>query len=180
DPDVIMVGEIRDNETAEIAVQASLTGHLVLSTLHTNDAPSAVARLLEMGVEPYLAASSFMGVLAQRLVRTICPHCKEQYAPSESEAAYFTDPPEKLWHGAGCDKCNNTGYLGRIAIFELLTADDDIRQLITERAPAHRIRALLNEKGMTTLRSDGMKKAREGLTTLEEVIRVTQVENADL
>ncbi len=183
DPDVIMVGEIRDNETAEIAVQASLTGHLVLSTLHTNDAPSAVARLLEMGVEPYLAASSFMGVLAQRLVRTICPHCKEEYSPSESESAYFMDPPgklEKLWRGAGCDKCNGTGYLGRIAIFELLIADDEIRQLITERAPAHRIRAVLSDKGMTTLRSDGLLKTREGLTTLEEVIRVTQVENADL
>jgi general secretion pathway protein E len=180
DPDVIMVGEIRDQETAEIAVQASLTGHLVLSTLHTNDAPSAIARLLEMGVEPYLAASSFMGALAQRLVRTICPHCKEEYKPSKSETAYFEVKPKLLWHGTGCDKCNDSGYLGRLAIFELLTADDEVRQLISERAPAHKFKQLLAKKGMTTLRLDGMRKAALGLTTLEEVIRVTQVENADL
>ncbi|MEE8386912.1 MAG: ATPase, T2SS/T4P/T4SS family [Dehalococcoidia bacterium] len=124
DPDVIMVGEIRDRETAEIAVQASLTGHLVLSTLHTNDAASAVARLLEMGVEPYLAASSLMGALAQRLVRNICPHCKEEYKTTPSEAAYFKNgtnglkAPATLWRGKGCDECNHTGYLGRIALFE--------------------------------------------------------------
>ena len=179
DPDVIMVGEIRDRETAEIAVQASLTGHLVLSTLHTNDAPSAVARMLEMGVEPYLAASSLMGVLAQRLVRTICPHCREEYAPAESEAKYFangTSAPGKLWRGTGCDKCNGTGYLGRIALFELLVTDDELRGMITERAPAYTIKTRM--KG--SLRADGLMKAREGLTTLEEVLRVTQTDNADI
>jgi general secretion pathway protein E len=181
DPDVIMVGEIRDRETAEIAVQASLTGHLVLSTLHTNDAPSAVARLLEMGVEPYLAASSLMGVLAQRLVRTICPHCREEYGPEKTETSYFEKPlPEKLFRGSGCDKCNHTGYLGRIAVFELLVADDEFRQLVSDRAPAHQLKAYLQEKGMKSLRSDGFSKAREGVTSLEEVLRVSQMEHADI
>ena len=181
DPDVIMVGEIRDRETAEIAVQASLTGHLVLSTLHTNDAPSAVARLLEMGVEPYLAASSLMGVLAQRLVRTICPHCGEEYKPEKAETSYFEKPlPGKLFRGSGCGKCNGSGYLGRIAVFELLVVDDGLRQLISDRAPAHHLKAYLQEKGMKIIRSDGLEKAREGVTTLEEVLRVSQMEHADI
>jgi general secretion pathway protein E len=180
DPDVIMVGEIRDRETAEIAIQASLTGHLVLSTLHTNDSPSAVARLLEMGVEPFLAASSFAGALAQRLVRVLCEHCRESYSPSDTEAAYFEARPEKLWRAKGCERCGGNGYMGRLAIFELLVADDQLRQLISERAPAHRLKAHAVSRGMKSLRLDGLDKAVQGITTLQEVLRASQSDNADL
>src|SRR5512135_800084 len=144
DPDVIMVGEIRDIETAEIAIQASLTGHLVLSTLHTNDSPSAIVRLVDMGVEPFLVASSLMAVLAQRLVRVICPHCKEPYAPSEVELSYFENLPPAgnliLYRGRGCDKCQDKGYLGRTAIFETLIITDAIRQMISDKVNAQVIR----------------------------------------
>jgi general secretion pathway protein E len=180
DPDVIMVGEIRDFETAEIAIQASLTGHLVLSTLHTNDAPSAVTRLLDMGVEPFLVASSLTGVLAQRLVRVICPHCKEAHAPSTEEAAYFPVAPERLWKGRGCEKCGGKGFAGRSGIFELLVVDGDIRRLITEKADAQSIKAAAAGKGMKTLRADGLEKALAGTTTIEEVLRVTQKDYADI
>jgi len=180
DPDVIMVGEIRDRETAEIAIQASLTGHLVLSTLHTNDAPSALTRLVDMGVEPFLAASSLSAVLAQRLVRVICPKCKESYSPDETEASYFQKPPGELYKGSGCDYCNDTGYHGRLAIFELLNVNDSIRHLISERADASRIRTAAMEGGMRSLRQDGMDKALTGQTTVEEVLRVTREENADI
>lgn len=181
DPDVIMVGEIRDRETAEIAIQASLTGHLVLTTLHTNDASSAVVRLTDMGVEPFLVASSLIGVLAQRLVRVICPACKEPYPPSEVEKAYFADAPflksraaSNLYRGKGCDACLGKGYLGRIGIFELLIVDDSVRQSISLRADAMRIRNAAVAQGMRTLRADGLEKALHGVTTIEEVLRVTQ------
>lgn len=181
DPDVIMVGEIRDLETAEIAIQASLTGHLVLSTLHTNDAASAVTRLIDMGIEPFLIASSVMGVMAQRLVREICTDCKESYTPSEIERSYFLDSslvtsgrPLSLYRGRGCEKCNGKGYAGRTGIFEFLTIDDEIRHMITERTDAQSIKNLALSRGMKTLRADGIEKVLSGTTTLEEVLRVTQ------
>lgn len=177
DPDVIMVGEIRDFETAEIAIQASLTGHMVLSTLHTNDAPSAITRLVDMGVEPFLAASSLLGVLAQRLVRVICPHCKEAYEPTEEELKYVSVPV--LYKGKGCEKCAGKGYLGRLGIFELLAISDEIRGMITDKSDAQSIRTRALALGMTTLRSDGFEKAAKGITTIEEILRVTQKDYAD-
>ena len=187
DPDVIMVGEIRDLETAEIAMQASLTGHLVLSTLHTNDAPSALVRLIDMGIEPFLVASSLTVVLAQRLARTICPHCKESYEASAVERSYFTDaslivhPSSfQLYRGRGCDKCNEKGYLGRTGIFELLAIDNAIRPMITDRIDSQSIKNYAVSHGMKTLRVDGLEKVMRGVTTLEEVLRVTQKDYADL
>jgi len=180
DPDIIMVGEIRDVETAEIAIHASLTGHLVLSTLHTNDASSAVTRLLDMGVEPFLVASSLLGVLAQRLVRKICPHCRKEYSIEESERRYFTDPPPVLYRGEGCDRCKQTGFLGRMGIFELMLIDYDIRTLITGKSDASSIKEASIKGGMTTLRKDGLQKARDGKTTIKEVLRVTQKDYADI
>ena len=179
DPDVIMVGEIRDFETAEIAIQASLTGHLVLSTLHTNDAPSSIARLVDMGVEPFLVASSLIGILAQRLVRVICPSCKESYRPTEEEAKYissFVLHPSTFvfYRGKGCNKCNGKGYLGRTGIFELLIIGDEIRHLITQGTDSQSIKNVAISKGMKTLRIDGFEKAISGITTIEEVLRVTQ------
>lgn len=183
DPDVIMVGEIRDVETAEIAIQASLTGHLVLSTLHTNDAPSAIVRLIDMGVEPFLVASSLMAVLAQRLVRVICPHCKEPYAASEVERSYFENLPSGsnfvLYRGKGCDKCQDKGYLGRTAIFETLIITDAVRQMISDKVNAQVIRNVAVSGGMKTLRSDGFEKVIKGITTVEEVLRVTQKDLAE-
>ena len=179
DPDVIMVGEIRDFETAEIAIQASLTGHLVLSTLHTNDAASAITRLLDMGVEPFLVASSLTAILAQRLVRTLCPFCKEGYAPAESEAAYFIRPPAMLFRANGCGKCRDSGYSGRTGIFELLIMDNNTRQMTTSRRDSQVIRDYAVNNGMKTLYSDGIDKAAEGITTLEEVLRVIQKDYAD-
>ena len=173
DPDIIMVGEIRDIETAEIAIQASLTGHLVLSTLHTNDAPSAITRLIEMGVEPFLAASSLIAIIAQRLVRMICPYCKEEYIPSEGEKAYFPFEISRLYRGSGCEKCKYTGYLGRTGIFEILVIDKDLRKMITERIDSQSIKQKAILKGMKTLRKDGLNKVLKGITTLEEVLRVT-------
>jgi len=179
DPDIIMIGEIRDRETAEIAIQASLTGHLVLSTLHTNDAASAVTRLTDMGIEPYLISSSVVAVMAQRLVRVICPDCKQPYNPQGgtvcwAELQQVTKGFVKLYQGAGCEKCLQTGYLGRTGIFELLLVDDRIRNMIVEREEAHLIKQAAVAKGMTTLRLDGLRKAVAGTTTLEEVYRVTQ------
>jgi general secretion pathway protein E len=152
DPDVIMIGEIRDYETAQIAIQASLTGHLVLATLHTNDAASAVTRLTDMGVEPFLLSSSLLGVLGQRLVRKLCPQC----------------------HGKNCPKCNQTGYLGRTGIFELAVANDAIRALIHRRASEAEVRAAAIEAGMTLMRDDGERLVREGITSREELVRVTR------
>jgi general secretion pathway protein E len=180
DPDVIMVGEIRDLETAEMAMQASLTGHLVLSTLHTNDAPSALVRLIDMGIEPFLVASSLTVVLAQRLVRTICPHCKVPYLPSDSEQSYFSAPPGNLYRGAGCEKCNDKGYFGRTGIFELLVIDNEIRPMITDKVDSQSIKNYAISRGMKTLRQDGIEKVIDGVTTLEEVLRVTQKDYADI
>ncbi len=181
DPDVIMVGEIRDAETAEIAIQASLTGHLVLSTLHTNDAASAIVRLVDMGIEPFLVASSLIGVLAQRLVRTVCPHCREPYEPSDTEKSYLAGlnltghaATLPLYRGKGCDTCGGRGYLGRAGIFELLVIDDKVRQLIADKADAKQIKNAAAANGMMTLRRDGFEKTISGLTTVEEVLRVTQ------
>jgi len=175
DPDVIMVGEIRDLETAEIAIQASLTGHLVLSTLHTNDAPSAVTRLLDMGIEPYLLASSLTGVIAQRLVRTICPHCKLSYEPSPAERNYFDKPPERLFRGKGCPECKGSGYFGRTGLFEVFLIDNEIRGFISMKKDSETIKQYAISRGMKTLRMDGLRKVLKGITTLEEVLRVTQI-----
>jgi general secretion pathway protein E len=179
DPDVILVGEIRDRETAEIAIHSALTGHLVLSTLHTNDAAGAVTRLLEMGVEEYLLPSSLIGVLAQRLVRTICLKCR---APREISQAFREEivreagfePEGDLSIGKGCDECGGTGYRGRTGIFELLTVDEGIKDLVLSRADAGAIRERAVAGGMTLLREDGWDKARHGITTIEEVLRVTR------
>ena len=178
DPDRIMVGETRDLETAQIAIQASLTGHLVFTTLHTNDAPGAVARLIDMGVEPFLIASSLEGVLGQRLVRRICKGCKTPYEPSESVLRQIGlsvhDIGDKnFYYGTGCDQCNQTGYKGRKGIYELLDVTEPIRELITARAPSVVIRQKAIELGMTTLRSDGLRSIFEGETTIEEVLKYT-------
>ena len=178
DPDRIMVGETRDLETAQIAIQASLTGHLVLTTLHTNDAPGAVARLIDMGVEPFLIASSLEGVLGQRLVRKICTHCRQPYEPSEAILRQIGltihDIGDKnFYYGAGCAECNNTGYKGRKGIYELLDITEPIRELITQRAPSQVIRQKAIEHGMNTLRNDGLRSIFEGETTIEEVLKYT-------
>ncbi|GFO69378.1 type II secretion system protein GspE [Geomonas limicola] len=178
DPDIVMIGEIRDAETAEIAMQASLTGHLVLSTLHTNDAATAVTRLIDMGIEPFLVASSLSTVLAQRLVRVICPHCKESYAP-ERDYPGIQVPPV-LYRGRGCEKCFNLGTIGRIGIYELLPIDSEICSMIIRRTPAGVIKEYAISRGMKTLREDGLEKVRQGVTTIEEVLRVTQEDYADL
>jgi general secretion pathway protein E len=178
DPDIIMVGEIRDGETAEIAMQASLTGHLVLSTLHTNDAATAVTRLTDMGVEPFMVASTLSAVLAQRLVRVICPHCREPYEP-EREYAGIT-LPELLYRGRGCDKCFNLGSMGRTGIYELLLIDSELCSMIIRQVPAGVIKEYAVSRGMRTLREDGLAKAAAGITTIEEVLRVTQEEYAEL
>jgi len=178
DPDVIMVGEVRDLETAQIAVQASLTGHLVLSTLHTNDAPGAITRLIDMGSEPFLISSTLMAVLGQRLVRTICKNCRTPFEPTESQLALLNLSPHDLgdkvfYYGRGCSNCNDTGYRGRKGIFELLVASDTIRSLITERAPTVVLRQKAVELGMVTLREDGLRSIFEGDTTIEEVVKYT-------
>ncbi len=179
DPDIIMIGEIRDRETAEIAIQASLTGHLVLSTLHTNDAASAFTRLIDMGIEPYLISSTVVAVMAQRLVRVICPSCRAPYDPqsgivSWSELQTVAKGFIKLHKGAGCEKCLESGYLGRTGIFEMLLVEDRIRDLIVRRQGSHIIKQAAIEQGMATLRQDGLRRALAGVTTLEEVVRVTQ------
>ncbi|MGB9715555.1 MAG: type II secretion system ATPase GspE [Thermodesulfovibrionales bacterium] len=177
DPDIIMIGEIRDLETAEIAIQSALTGHLVFSTLHTNDAPSAITRLLDMGVENFLLSSTIRGILAQRLVRVICPSCKEvdpSAADKEELAILGIDSDAPLFRGRRCEKCAFTGYYGRSGIFELLVVDDDIRKLILRRADSNQIREMARRHGMKTLLEDGAKKVKMGITTLSEVLRVTQ------
>lgn len=176
DPNIVMVGEIRDTDTAEIAVRASLTGHLVLSTLHTNDAISTISRLRDMGVEPYLIASSLLGVVAQRLVRKICPDCREDHKPTEQESIMLRRhglPEHVIYHGRGCGSCNNTGYRGRIAIHEVLTINDRLRQLITESASIEELRAAGKSQGMVQLMEDGFLKVSKGITTLQEVMRET-------
>jgi type II secretion system protein E len=181
DPNVVMVGEIRDSETADIAIRASLTGHLVFSTLHTNDAPSAFTRLTDMGIEPFLIASSVEAVQAQRLIRTICPHCKTEKKVDHSYLRRIGFPEAdietaKIWHGAGCEHCRQQGYQGRKGIYELLLVSEALRPLIMNRAPATTIAQLAIQHGMRTLRTDGWKKVKEGTTTIEEVLRVTQTE----
>ncbi|HHL40969.1 MAG TPA: type II secretion system protein GspE [Deltaproteobacteria bacterium] len=176
DPDVIMVGEIRDAETAEIATQASLTGHLVLSTLHTNDTASAVTRLIDMGIEKFLVASSLTAVLAQRLVRVLCPRCRESYEPDRAGTRWFAQPPPRLWRPVGCDECFNTGYRGRTGIFEMLVVDRGLRSVLLEHQDADTIKGYAVEHGMKTMFEDGLDKARRGVTSVEEVLRVTQDE----
>ena len=178
DPDIVMVGEIRDQETAVMAIQSALTGHLVFSTLHTNDAASAVTRLLDLGIEPYLVASSLVGVLAQRLVRRVCTHCGEPYTPDAAqlellEHTLHAERSDDFRRGAGCEKCRHTGYAGRAGCFELLTVDDDARHLIQRRATAAEIGAAAKRSGMKTLGDDGMRKAAMGLTTVDEVMRIS-------
>ena len=181
DPNVIMVGEIRDLETAEIAIRAALTGHLVFSTLHTNDAPSAFTRLIDMGIEPFLVASSVESVMAQRLVRTICPHCKTEQKVEANYLRRIGYPEEdiataKFSRGAGCEACRQLGYQGRMGIYELLILNEALRPLILNRAPASTIAQKAIEFGMRTLRTDGWNKVKAGQTTIEEVLRVTQIE----
>jgi type IV pilus assembly protein PilB len=182
DPDIIMIGEIRDKETADIAIHSSLTGHLVFSTLHTNDAPSSATRLIDIGVEPYLAASSLAGVLAQRLVRKLCPKCRKEYKPSEEElsvvsrqlTAESSQPKATFYKPVGCKDCRNTGYKGRTGIFELLIPDNGIKELIIKKAPAHQIKDAACRQGMQTLRQDGFEKVVQGITSLSEVLSVTE------
>jgi general secretion pathway protein E len=173
DPDVIMVGEIRDAETLNTAIESSLTGHLVLSTLHTNGAVATLTRLLEMGVEPYLLASALAGVVAQRLVRKTCESCKRPIPVPESVKHLFGDsPPKTMFHGAGCTNCRGIGYLGRVGVFELLTMDAALRRLLNARASEDEIMAAARESGLSTLREEALALVRSGTTTLEEIARV--------
>ena len=178
DPDVIMIGEIRDVETAQIAVQASLTGHLVLATLHTNDSFAAIARLMDMGVEPFLLASSLSGVLAQRLVRNLCPHCKQAEAPDATEQALMNLPkqamPKVIYRAVGCTHCHGTGYIGRTGIYELLIMDDHMRRLVHERSSEQALKQYALQQAMHDLRADGMRWVVEGVTSLEELLSVTR------
>ncbi len=180
DPDVIMIGEIRDRETAEIAIHASLTGHLVFSTLHTNDAASAATRLIDMGIEPFLVASSVVAVLAQRLLRQVCIDCKQPYHPADEELIRLGIVPPKVrptfFRGTGCPACSQTGYRGRTGIFELLVLDDEIRRLVGNKADSGSIRQAAMAKGMVTLKDEGAEKVFQGITTTEELMRITQQE----
>jgi type IV pilus assembly protein PilB len=178
DPDVIMVGEIRDNETARIAVQAALTGHLVLSTLHTNDAATSVTRLVNIGIEPYLIAASLNAAVAQRLVRRICPKCKEPDKVPDKMRKYIEKAgadPNAIIHGAGCDACRGSGYVGRAGIFELLVIDDGFRDMIHQDTSVSNMRRAFRDSGQDTLFDDGIKKVKQGITTIEEVLRVTEM-----
>ncbi len=176
DPDVIMVGEIRDTESALIGIEAALTGHLVLSSLHTNDAPSSLTRLVEMGIEPFLVSSSIECVVAQRLVRRLCTSCRrETTVPAEALDRGEDPSPVTVYESVGCDRCAGTGYHGRVGVFEVMTLTEEIRALVVERASADRIAAVAIEQGMSTLREDGMAKVAEGETSLAEVGRVTGV-----
>jgi len=179
DPDIIMVGEIRDHETAQIAIESALTGHMVLSTLHTNDAPGAITRLIDMGIEPFLVASALVGCIAQRLVRRICPNCREPYSPPEEAVAKFglnlADTNIVFYHGRGCDHCKGTGYKGRCGIYEMMTINDSIRPLILRNAPTVEVKDAAIENGMVTLQEDGLRKVLEGTTTIEECLRVVYV-----
>ncbi len=179
DPDVVLIGEIRDAETATSAIQASLTGHLVLSTIHTNDAPSAFTRLVDMGIEPYLVSSTVEGVLAQRLVRRLCPVCRTEYLPGRDELPADLILPENqsLFRAVGCRECNQTGYAGRVAIFELLINNSRIRRLCMEQAPASEIRTVAVQQGMQTLREMGWQRVLDGETSLEELVRVCPIES---
>jgi general secretion pathway protein E/type IV pilus assembly protein PilB len=183
DPDVVLVGEIRDKETAEIAVQASLTGHLVFSTLHTNDAPGAATRLIDMGIEPYLVASSLEVVVAQRLVRVICKECNQEVPESETKLIreeFGNLVPPVLYKGAGCRNCQGTGYRGRQGIFEMMSISNELRSMILERVPSHHLRQVAVKEGMVSLRTDGWRIVRDGRTTVDEVMRNTKDEEAGI
>ena len=188
DPDVVMVGEIRDGETAEIAIQASLTGHLVFSTLHTNDAASAVTRLVDMGVEPFLVSSSVNGIMAQRLIRRLCNDCKRPVVPSETELAqlsysrdrFMAETDGHVYEAVGCQECMDTGYRGRTGIHELMVVDDEIRQLIMQNVDSATLKKVAIGKGMQTLRDVGALKVMSGETTISEILRVTQDDLLDL
>jgi type IV pilus assembly protein PilB len=178
DPDVIMVGEIRDLETAEIAAQASLTGHIVFTTLHTNDAPSSIARLLDLGVEPFLITATLEGIVAQRLVRKICEKCKTPFEPTEAQLMELGLTPadvkgKNFYYGRGCNKCNNTGYRGRTGIFEIMVFTDEIRELIMNQASTGLLRAAGLKAGMKLLRENGLAAIYDGITTIEEVVKET-------
>ncbi|OQX84035.1 MAG: hypothetical protein B6D53_01045 [Candidatus Omnitrophica bacterium 4484_49] len=175
DPDIILVGEVRDLETAEICVRAALTGHLVLSTLHTNDSASAITRLIDVGIEPYLLNPSLLMVAAQRLVRILCPNCKEAYEPTEDVVKYLKVKKDLIFRAKGCEQCRYTGYKGRTAIYELIPVDDDVRTLITSRASAQEIKDLAEKKGYLSLWDSGIRKVEEGITSIEEVLRVTLI-----
>ena len=177
DPDVIMVGEIRDEETARISVQAALTGHLVLSTLHTNDAPSSITRLINIGVEPYLISAAVNGVLAQRLVRRICENCKEEYVPGDDVKRALAKAgmeADRLWRGKGCERCRKTGYSGRCGIYEMVVLDDAIRDMVAGRPNVTELRRYCKEHGMVTLREDGIRKMKRGVSSLEEILQATE------
>jgi type IV pilus assembly protein PilB len=177
DPDVVMLGEIRDAETARIAVQAALTGHLVFSTLHTNDAPASVTRLINIGVEPYLISAAVNAILAQRLVRKICQQCKEEFVPTDDMKEFLTLQgfgEVTTYKGKGCDKCRKTGYTGRLGIYELMVMDDSMRDIITRNPDVNQLRKLAREKGLVCLREDGFRKVVKGLTTVDEILRVTE------
>lgn len=182
DPDVVLVGEIRDLETAENATQASLTGHLVFSTLHTNDSASAFMRLCDMGVEPFLVASTVEGVLAQRLVRVLCDDCKEPFHPILTDlpidfpAIHRLDPKLMLYRPVGCDGCRKTGYHGRLGIYELLVTNEEIRQMMTQKGTSEAIKQVAIRNGMETMRMDGWKKVMAGITTIDEIVRVTKAD----
>jgi general secretion pathway protein E len=178
DPDVILVGEIRDQETADLAMRAALTGHLVFSTLHTNDAIGAIPRLIDMGIEPFLLASALTAVIGQRLVRCICPGCKVEREDSELVLAELQvelphDSPPRLWTGAGCQACSNTGYSGRAGIYEIIQVTDQLHAPIVHGPDIAAIRAMIHKQGMPTMFQDGLQKALNGVTTLEEILRVT-------
>jgi type IV pilus assembly protein PilB len=176
DPDVIMVGEIRDEETARVAVQAALTGHLVLATLHTNDAPGTVTRLVDMGIEPYLLSSALLGVVAQRLTRTICPDCETKYFPTEAEladASLHEMRGRPFKRGGGCKKCHDTGFRGRLGLYEVMEVTPSVRRLIHRAAAAQEIRDVLRKEGRADLRTEGIALAMEGRTSLDEILRVT-------
>ncbi len=176
DPDIILVGEIRDRETAEVAIQSALTGHLVFATLHTNDSSSAFTRLIDMGVEEFLVASTVCGILAQRLVRRVCPKCREPFIPSEQELEILGGLNDgiELYQGRGCDHCNNIGYRGQIGLFEMLITTEAIERLVMERSNTGKIREMASKQGMVTLRQDGIAKVKAGITTISEVLRVTR------
>jgi type IV pilus assembly protein PilB len=178
DPDIILVGEIRDLETAQIAVQASLTGHMVFSTLHTNDAPSTITRLRDMGVEPFLITATLEGIMAQRLVRKICEDCRTEFEPSAEMLMELNMRPadvkgRKFFYGRGCDRCNNTGHRGRMGLFELVLMNDELRDLVSQGVSTDQLRLASKKMGMTTLRESGMRAIFKGLTTIEEVVRET-------
>jgi general secretion pathway protein E len=182
DPDVMMVGEVRDRETADIAIRSALTGHLVFSTVHTNDSASTITRMIDIGIEPYLVSSSLILVIAQRLVRLVCPHCREGRNPTPEDMGKLEEleiipgdlPEGRVWSGRGCEECFNSGFAGRTALYEILPLEQNIRKMVMERASATDIKVQAIRDGLVTLRRDGVEKVKQGITTLDEVLRVTQ------